>query len=223
MSANFKQPAAPLPRGRHKLSAKSVRASQQRRLAAAMLELVAARGYARTTVPEVVALARVSRNAFYEFFADKEACFLAACETEAGSLAAGMLGAAGSGGWLERLLLGFDYYLAWWMERPEFARAYFVEMPAAGERAVRQRELAYQEFGAILANLGVLARKEQPELAPLPPLVPRLLVMSVTELIGAEMRHGRGSQLGALRAELMFYLVKLLADDRTAGRALKLL
>ena len=54
----------PLPRGRHKLGAEAVRASQRERLIRAMLETVAERGYEATTVPEVVARARVSRNAF---------------------------------------------------------------------------------------------------------------------------------------------------------------
>jgi len=46
----------------------------------AMLESVASRGYEGTTVPQVVADAKVSRNAFYELFADKTECFLAVCD-----------------------------------------------------------------------------------------------------------------------------------------------
>ena len=68
----------PLPRGRHKLGADTVRASQRERLIRAMLETVAEQGYEATTVPRVVARARVSRNAFYEFFDDKTSCFIAA-------------------------------------------------------------------------------------------------------------------------------------------------
>ena len=42
-----------------------------------MIEAVAERGYSRTTVAHVIGLAGVSRRAFYEQFANKEACFLA--------------------------------------------------------------------------------------------------------------------------------------------------
>ena len=42
-----------------------------------MIEAVAQRGYSRTTVAHVIALAGVSRRAFYEQFPNKEACFLA--------------------------------------------------------------------------------------------------------------------------------------------------
>src|SRR3954449_6066659 len=75
-----------LPRGRHALPAEEVRASQRERLLAAMLESVGEHGYAATTVPAVVAGARVSRNAFYELFDDKTDCFLALCDELAGQL-----------------------------------------------------------------------------------------------------------------------------------------
>ena len=45
-----------------------------------MLDQVAERGYPATTVGDVVAAARCSRNAFYELFEDKEACYIAAAD-----------------------------------------------------------------------------------------------------------------------------------------------
>ena len=49
-----------------------------RRILGGMVAAVAERGYAATTITDVVRHARVSRRTFYEHFADKEACFLAA-------------------------------------------------------------------------------------------------------------------------------------------------
>src|SRR4051794_39803140 len=74
------QPAESLPRGRHNLPTHVVRDSQRRRLLAAMLDCVGENGYEATTVPAVVARARVSRNAFYALFDDKTDCFLAVCD-----------------------------------------------------------------------------------------------------------------------------------------------
>src|SRR2546422_3687368 len=76
----------PLPRGRHKLSRRAVGASQRDRLIQAMLRCVAADGYVATTVPKVAAVARVSPNTFYKFFADKADCFLALCDDMAQTL-----------------------------------------------------------------------------------------------------------------------------------------
>src|SRR5947207_13486694 len=67
-----------LPRGRHRLSRDEVVASQRGRMLTAMAEAVAQKGYARTTVADVLSRARVSRETFYEQFGDKEDCFLAA-------------------------------------------------------------------------------------------------------------------------------------------------
>ena len=69
-----------LPSGRHGLPRETVAASQRARMIDAMAAVVAEKGYAATTVADVVERAGVSRRTFYEQFADKEACFLAAYE-----------------------------------------------------------------------------------------------------------------------------------------------
>src|SRR3954452_23052879 len=71
-------PIRPLPRGPHSLTRDEVLASQRGRMIEAMAETVAAKGYAATTVADVVARAGVSRKTFYEHFRDREDCFLAA-------------------------------------------------------------------------------------------------------------------------------------------------
>lgn len=206
----------PLPRGRHKLSARAVRASQRQRLIRAMLETVGDRGYDATTVPAVVARARVSRNAFYELFADKTDCFVAACDEAATELLTTVMAAANEPDWMSSMRRGTRDYLRWWQDRPRFARAYFIGLPMAGEPATTQRERAYARFRAIFAALGERAREEQPGLGPLPELVPQILVLSVTELIAEEVRAGRGEDLLRLEEQILFIATKLLADEETA-------
>src|SRR3954471_7256007 len=67
-----------LPRGPHRLEREVVLASQRGRLLDAIAKVVAEKGYAATSVADVIELAGVSRKTFYEHFRDKEACFLAA-------------------------------------------------------------------------------------------------------------------------------------------------
>ena len=114
----------PLPRGRHKVSRKVVRASQRERLLEGMLQCVATHGYAATTVQKVAALARVSPNSFYTFFSDKTDCFLALCDDLAETLL-GELIAVGiaESEWLEAARKGVRVYLDWWRDRPEITRA----------------------------------------------------------------------------------------------------
>ncbi len=70
----------PLPRGRHGLSREQVEASQRLRLMRAMAEVMAEKGYARTSVADILRRARVSRETFYELFDSKQDCFMSAFE-----------------------------------------------------------------------------------------------------------------------------------------------
>lgn len=184
----------------------------------AMLETVAERGYDSTTVPDVVARARVSRNAFYELFSDKTDCFIAACDDAGAEMLGELVSLASEPDWTEALRHGMHDYLAWWSGRPAFARAYFQGLPAAGERALAQRDRQYALFEAMFADLGRRARAEQPELPPLGDLVPRVLVLAITELVAEEVRASRIEQLARLAPELVELAVKLLADEQTARR-----
>ncbi|HMD56401.1 MAG TPA: helix-turn-helix domain-containing protein [Solirubrobacteraceae bacterium] len=68
---------ARLPRGPHRLGRRAVLLNQRARLHGAMIEAVAEAGYEATSVKRVIALAGVSRRAFYEQFANRQDCFLA--------------------------------------------------------------------------------------------------------------------------------------------------
>jgi len=76
-----------LPRGRSRLPARAVRASQVERLRRAAIAAIAEAGYADVTVADIVRRAKVSRVAFYTHFRTKEDCFLAATR-EGGQLLA---------------------------------------------------------------------------------------------------------------------------------------
>jgi AcrR family transcriptional regulator len=64
-----------LPRGRHGLDPQQVVASQRARIFSAMTSVTAAKGYATTTVADVLAVAGVSRETFYGQFRSKLDCF----------------------------------------------------------------------------------------------------------------------------------------------------
>src|SRR5213592_2737079 len=70
-----------LPPGRGAMSPEEVARHQRGRLQAAMVEAVKLHGYADTTLRELLALAGVSKAAFYQHFADKQDCFLATFDT----------------------------------------------------------------------------------------------------------------------------------------------
>ena len=208
----------PLPRGRHKMAPGTVRSSQRQRLLRAIVECVADRGFEATTVSMVVATARVSSNAFYEHFSDKTDCFLQACDEVAGELLSELVTLVSEPDWIRALAKGMDLYLRWWQARPAFARAYLLSLQHAGERAAEQRERTYERFEAMFTELAQRARVEQPELPPLSPLVPRALVVAITDAIAERVRLTRGQELLELEAGLTALAIRLLSDDATATR-----
>ncbi len=72
---------ARLPPGRHGLPREFVAHNQRERLIAGLAEAIAENGYAGTTIAHITRHAAVSRRTFYEHFASKDECFVAAYDT----------------------------------------------------------------------------------------------------------------------------------------------
>src|SRR6266513_2992964 len=138
-----------LPRPRFVNTREELRASQRGRLICAIADSVAAKGYAATSVADVIALAGVSRKTFYEHFGDKEDCFLAAYDHGAQATYDAMMHAAeGVTDWREFL----DADLA-------FTRAYMIEFWGAGDAARERWKLRRDRTGELMKTLHKLARK----------------------------------------------------------------
>ena len=173
---------------------------------------MAEKGFGDTTVTDIVSRARCSRNAFYDFFADKEDCFLAACDGNNEELLALLYAEAPAPTWRDALRSGLHVYLRWWQDRPQIAIAYLTDLPTAGRRAVEQRDRTYEQFGLLFEALGGRARDEESGLPALPPLAVPMLVAGITELIGREVRAGRLGRLDALEDELYDQVVSALTS-----------
>jgi AcrR family transcriptional regulator len=136
-----------LPRGRHGLSRADVAAQQRARILAALAEVLSERGYVHTPVAAIIARAGVSRETFYEQFASKQDCFVAALEQTVAELAATLRSALAQPGTpLERFDRTLRVYLDGLARRPETARLFLVETYAAGGEATRRRLELQQQF-----------------------------------------------------------------------------
>jgi AcrR family transcriptional regulator len=101
---------------------------RRQRVAEAALFLFATRGYNVTSVEEIVARAKASKSAFYEFFASKEDCFRDLLTHEGGALIHEVLTAAAAGhNHRERLELGISRFVHSCFERSSVARMLIVE------------------------------------------------------------------------------------------------
>ena len=191
-------PASRLPSGRHGLTREAVQASQRGRLVEAMAQVVADKGYAATTVADVVERAGVSRRTFYEQFTDKEACFLAAYDVGLavvlGRIAETAGGAGPAAGWRDRARAGVEAFLGLLAAEPAFARALQVEILTAGPAALQRRAGMLATFSGVWRGVYEAARAEDPALPVLPDEVFAVLTAGFEELIRDCIRtHGPGA------------------------------
>jgi AcrR family transcriptional regulator len=151
-----------------------------------MAQTVAEKGYAATTVADVVERAGVSRRTFYEQFADKEACFLACYDAGLAAVLDRIGRAVGgdpAGGWRDRARSGIEAFLALLASEPAFARALQVEILTAGPAALDRRSGMLVMFSGIWRNVHEQARAEEPALPELPDEVFTILSAGLEELI----------------------------------------
>ena len=154
-----------LPRGRHGLSREEVEASQRARIMLALAEAMAEKGYAATSVADVLKRARVSRETFYEHHDSKLDCFLQTFDAAAAVLQASIGEALGGGtegrrgdrgALLERAI---GAYLDVLLAQPAFARLFLVESYAAGAAAIERRATVQARFADAL--LGMAGRSSE--------------------------------------------------------------
>jgi AcrR family transcriptional regulator len=145
------QASEALPRGRHRLTREQVVQSQRGRIFRAMADTMAEKGYAATSVADVLRAAKVSRETFYEQFESKEDCFMSALEAATGVVLAQAFATRPVGGTpLERFSHGLRTYLDAVAAQPEQARMFLIEVYAAGPAALERRAAVQRRFAAVL-------------------------------------------------------------------------
>jgi AcrR family transcriptional regulator len=124
------------------------------RILAAMGTLVSEKGYAAVTIDAIARAARISKRTFYDHFADKEECFLAAYEAAADHVYGVVLGEAHAGlPWRARLDAVIATYLKAMAAQPEMTRVFHVEIQAAGARALDLHLGVNRRYAALLRRI----------------------------------------------------------------------
>lgn len=140
-----------LPRGRHGLPAGVIARSQRTRIIYATAEATRAKGYANTTVADIVAQAGVARDVFYEHFTDKQHAFLEAQQHPTQHIVDTCAGAYFSAeDWPERVWNGINALLGLIASNPAISHLRLVECYAAGPTAIRRAEEITRSFTIFL-------------------------------------------------------------------------
>jgi AcrR family transcriptional regulator len=209
-----------LPRGSHGLDRELVAASQRTRLLDAVGRAVADKGYSGATIDDIVRAAGVSKMTFYQHFRDKEDCFVAAYEA-AGEELFERVRAANTRpeGWLERMAAGIRAYLTWLAGDPALARAFLIEVAAAGPRAAECRERVRDRYAELMRELQDEARADIPSLPCLPAEIFHALVAAVDDLVVRRIRESGAEDLPRLEPILLHLEVALLAGPEMAAES----
>jgi AcrR family transcriptional regulator/DNA-binding MarR family transcriptional regulator len=113
---------------------------QRARMIAALIEVTGERGVGGLTVAHIVARSGVSRRTFYELFADRDDCFLAAFDLVVERAAQRVLPVYEvPGAWRERIRAGLGALLEFLEDEPGMGALCIVETLGAGPAALERR------------------------------------------------------------------------------------
>jgi AcrR family transcriptional regulator len=192
-----------LPYGPKRIDRDEVARNQRARLYGAMMESVDRRGYRATTVAHLVALAGVSRRAFYEQFPNKEHCFLATYDIVVARERKRVIEAwKRERGWTNRLHAACGTLLEDIARDPKGPRLVLIESLALGASGRERMQLAGLTFERLLATVFRIA----PDGAALPALASRAVVGGIRQVLFMRMLEDRHSELDALTDEVLDWI-----------------
>jgi AcrR family transcriptional regulator/DNA-binding MarR family transcriptional regulator len=157
----LRPPPRGLPRGR-------VTEIQRSRMLVAALEAVEEVGYARMTVARVISRAKVSRKTFYDVFADREDCFMAALEQAAAQVGKLVRDAyERESVWRDGVRAGLAELLVFLDEEPALAQLFLVEALGAGPRVLERRAELLEDLAEVVDRGRFVTNvvREPPEVA----------------------------------------------------------
>ena len=181
-----------LPRGRHGLPAGVVARSQRTRIIYGTAEVTLAKGYAATTVTDIVAQAAVARDVFYEHFTDKHHAFMEAQQHPTQHILDTCAAAYFSADeWPERVWRGLDALLRMIASNPAISHLRLVECYAAGPEAIRRAEEITRSFTIFLEE----GYRYRPQAHGLPRLCSQAIAGAIFEIIRRYIARGDASAL----------------------------
>jgi AcrR family transcriptional regulator len=195
--------------------ARFVVSHQRARILRALAEEVVVTGYRGTTIAAIVKRAGVARSSFYESFANKEGCFLAACEL-AGEEAMRRISAAvqrAPSSWARRVRAGIAAFLSFVVEEPVLTRLFLVESPSAGRAA---GELYERTVRAVLPMFRLGRRCAMPKR--LPATLEETVVGGLIWIVYQRIATGRPEELEGLEPELVEFALTPYLGATTAKR-----
>jgi len=177
---------APLQKGR--------KSTQRERLLVGMIAAANGDGYARANVSAVIAAAGVSRPTFYDYFADRDDCFVAAVADVQGRLLVEVRGAVEGQAPEHAARAAIEELVKFAGSEPAMARFLMKEALAAGPGAMDARDQGIAEIARIVED----AFAEVPLEKTIPDLPPGMVIGASYRLLASRLRRGERALSGLL-------------------------
>ncbi|MGH2853993.1 MAG: TetR/AcrR family transcriptional regulator [Solirubrobacteraceae bacterium] len=189
-----------LPHGPHGMGRDAVARHQRARLFGAMIEAIHRQGYKGTTVAHVIALAGVSRRAFYEQFANKEDCFLGTYDIAVARAKRRMVdGWMSERGWANRVHRACQAFVEDAQRNVKSTRLVLIEGLGLGAKSRERLMRSALAFERVLAG----GFRAAPDGVQLPALGPKAIVGGGRYMIFERVRSDRVAELPTLTDELL--------------------
>jgi AcrR family transcriptional regulator len=203
-----------LPRGRSRLPAEIVSGEHHDRIIKATVQTIRQKGYAATTITEIVAAAKISRNVFYDIFRDKEEAFIAAQRL---ALQDGVAACSreffGATAWPERVWNGLQALLERMSAGPDLAYMVVVEPHAVGDRALQRFIDTLKAFTIFLEE----GYRQNTQAEHLPHICSDAIAGAILELIYHHAVNDRITQLAELTPQCAYIALAPFIGPRQAA------
>lgn len=154
------------------------------RLLDGMARAVATKGYAETTIADIVREASVSRRTFYEHFADKAECLVALYEVASGSAIAVLRAAIDPhSAWQTQVEQAMGAYLGVLSRNPVLLRTLFIEILGLGVPGLAARRRANQQLVDLMLDVVNNRPGERLRKKPLQPAMAMAVVGGINEMV----------------------------------------
>lgn len=162
------------------------------RLLSAFAELIDERGYAHTSVVDIVRVARASKRTFYDHFPNKETAFVALLLRATDDLAARIRATVDpEAPWQDQVTQAVEAYAVNIEVRPAIALSWIRDLPALGAAARPGQRRNFATLTAMIIDLTRSPGFVRADIAPLSEDAATVLVGGLRELAARAVEDGR--------------------------------
>ncbi len=205
-----------LPPGRHLIPSDFVSQNQRERMLLATTELVAERGYQKTTIELIAKTSRVALVTFYEHFSSKEECFLAAFDESVAAAKEVFFELVDpETPWEEQISTGLELFLEMVVRETARAKLCIVEAQAAGSASLGRYQAMLESVAPRLRE----GREFNPRASRLPDGLEVAIAGGIAWLVHQRLIADDVDGLKALLPEMLQVTLTPYIGEVEAGRA----